>query len=448
MIRSDDPIRSGRDRQIRAVMASMVGSSIEWYDFFLYGTAAALVFPKLFFSADGANASLIESFTTIFIGFLARPIGAAVFGHIGDKLGRRITMVSTLSLMGVSTLLIGLLPTQASWGAAAGYSLVLLRFLQGLGVGGDWGGSVLMALETHSGKRQGLVASLAHMGVPIGFVLSIGANRLCSALTGADYLADGWRYPFVAGAVLLAVGLVIRLRAEETPAFAAMVAERRVPDAPVMAAIRGNWREILLSALIRPGEQASFYILSTFVVFYGANDLGLGRDFILNAVLAAALVSTLTLPFFGWLSDVAGRRRVYLAGALGMTLFAFPFFGLLDTRQPALVVLGVVLALVIHDMMYGPQAAFIAESFPARIRCSGASLGYQCASIIAGGPAPLVSIWLYVHFHSGYAVAAYLAAMGLVSAVAGLFLGRSRTAAQTQQAFALPPLTIDPEFTR
>jgi MFS family permease len=414
----------------------MVGSSIEWYDFFLYGTAAALVFPKLYYPSSGMNTGLLESFTTLFIGFLARPIGAAIFGHIGDKLGRRITMVMTLTLMGLSTLLIGVLPTYASWGPTAGYTLVLLRFLQGLGVGGDWGGSVLMAMETHKGHRQGLVASLAHMGVPIGFMLSIGANRVCSALTGADYVTQGWRYPFIAGAVLLMIGLVIRLRADETPEFKETKAQKRIPNAPVLESIRTNWREILLSALIRPGEQASFYILSTFVVFYGATELGLGRDFILNALFVAALVSTVTLPFFGWLSDLLGRRRVYAAGAFGMMLFAFPYFGMLDTREPALVVLSVVLALVIHDVMYGPQAAFIAESFPARIRCSGASLGYQGASIIAGGPAPLISVWLYLQFHSGYAVAAYLAAMGAVSGVAALFLGKSRTAAQAQPAFA------------
>jgi MFS family permease len=416
---------STRGVQRRAAIASVIGTTIEWYDFFIYGTAAALVFPSVFFGHSG-SAGLMASFATIFVGFLSRPLGAAIFGHMGDRVGRKSTLVATLMLMGIATVLVGLLPNANTLGSAAGWLLVALRFIQGVGVGGEWGGAVLLSMESHRGSHRGFMASLPHIGVPLGLVISVLAWSACSHLSGAHLLEYGWRIPFLASGALLIIGLVIRMGVPETHDFIEAnknVAERRTP---LVEAVRTEWRTILLAALVRPGEQASFYMLSTFVVLYGSTTLGLGREFILNAVLIAAIVSCFTVPLFGYLSDRIGRRTMYLVGAIAMMLFAFPYFALLDTRMPLLVIGGIVLLMVIHDIMYGSQAAYIAESFPAHIRYSGASLGYQGASIIAGGPAPLISLWLFQTFHSGYAVAAFLAVMSLISACAAFFLGRKR----------------------
>ena len=410
---------SGADR--RAAMASVIGTTIEWYDFFIYGTAAALVFPTLFFGSTD-DRSLMASFSTIFVGFISRPLGAMLFGHMGDRVGRKSTLVATLLLMGLSTVAIGVLPTKAEIGSLGGWLLVLFRFLQGVGVGGEWGGAVLLSMETHVGRRRGLMASLPHIGVPLGLVFSVLVWGCCSYLFGPDLSAWAWRIPFVGSAAFLVIGLVIRARIPETTDF--LDAKRRgmQKGSPLIIAVRDHWRSILLAALIRPGEQASFYMLSTFVVLYGSTELGMGKAFILNAVLVAAVISCFAVPLFGHLADRFGRRRVYMTGAILMTLFAFPYFAMLQTAIPVIVVLAIVLLMIFHDMMYGSQAAYISEAFPPEIRYSAASLGYQGASIIAGGPAPMISLWLYTTFHSGYAVAGYLAAMGFISVVGSLLL--------------------------
>lgn len=407
----------------RAAIASVIGTTIEWYDFFIYGTAAALIFPKLYFGA-GASEGLMESFSTIFVGFLSRPIGAALFGHIGDRVGRKATLVATLTLMGVATVLVGILPDRTSIGAWAGWGLVVLRFFQGIGVGGEWGGAVLLSMESHQGDRRGFMASLPHIGVPLGLVVSVLAWSACSYWAGGNLENGAWRIPFLASGALLVFGLVVRLGVPETPDFVKAQREVRASMPPLIEAIKTQWRSILLAALIRPGEQASFYMLSTFVVLYGSAQLGLGREFMLNAVLLGAVASCFMVPYFGHLGDRIGRRRIYLTGAIVMTLFALPYFWLLDTRQPILVIVAILGLMAAHDMMYGPQAAYITESFPAHIRYTGASLGYQSASIIAGGPAPLVSLWLFNTFGTGYAVGAFLALLGLVSACGAFFLGR------------------------
>ena len=426
-------IRAAAARRIerRAAIASVIGTTIEWYDFFIYGTAAALIFPKLYFSAN-PSAGLIESFSTIFVGFLSRPIGAALFGHIGDRVGRKATLVATLVLMGVATLLVGLLPGRAEIGVWAGWGLVILRFVQGIGVGGEWGGSVLLSMESHQGKHRGFMASLPHIGVPLGLVISVLAWSACSHWAGADLEAGAWRIPFLGSAILLVIGLVVRMGVPETPDFVKAQRVARHSKPPIVEAIKTQWRSILLAALIRPGEQASFYMLSTFVVLYGSKDLGLGRDFMLDVVLVAAIISCFTVPFFGHLADRLGRRRVYMAGAFAMMVLAIPYFWMLDTRQPIVILLAIIALMTAHDAMYGPQAAYITESFPAHIRYTGASLGYQGASIIAGGPAPLISLWLFNEFGSGYAVGAFLAAMALISLIGAFFLGRpARDAAKS-----------------
>src|SRR6266536_3740759 len=407
----------------RAVIASTVGTSIEWYDFFLYGTAAALVFPKLFFPTSSAYTGTLESFATFFVGFAARPLGAWIFGHFGDRIGRKATLIITLLLMGIATFLIDVMPTFSAIGLWAAFLLILLRVCQGLGVGGEWGGSVLMSMEWHRGNRRGFIASWPQAGVPIGLALSIGAVRVASAWTGDGFTTWGWRIPFLLSALLILVGLFIRLRVLETPLFARVLERREVAKAPVPEVFRRHWPEIVLSGLVRLAEQAPFYIFTTYVLTYGTEELGLKRNFLLNAVLLAAVVSLFSTPFCGYLSDVIGRRRMYASGAVAMLVFAFPYFGLLNTMTSALVVLAVVLSVVAHDMMYGPQAAFIAESFPTRLRYSGASLGYQLASVVAGGPAPLIAAWLLHTFHSGYAISAYMATMAVLTTGAAAILG-------------------------
>jgi metabolite-proton symporter len=430
-LRVDEPEQRKQVR--RAVIASTVGTSIEWYDFFLYGTIAALAFPKLFFPTSSPYAGTLESFATFFVGFAARPLGAWIFGHFGDRIGRKSTLIVTLLLMGIATFLIGVMPTYSTIGVWAAVLLIVLRICQGVGVGGEWGGSVLMSMEWHRGNRRGFIASWPQAGVPIGLALSIGAVRLASGVTGDNFTTSGWRYPFLASALLILVGLFIRLRVLETPLFAKVLERREVARQPVPEVVRHHWREIVLSALARMAEQAPFYVFTTYVLTYGTAELGLQRNFLLNAVLLAAVISLFTTPFFGYLSDLIGRRTMYMIGTVAVVVFAFPYIGLLNTATAALVVLAIVLSVVVHDMMYGPQAAFIAESFPTRLRYSGASLGYQAASLIAGGPAPLLAAWLLHTFGSGYAIAGYLALTGVISTFAAAMLAARSPATMAER---------------
>ncbi|MDQ6899280.1 MAG: MFS transporter, partial [Candidatus Dormibacteraeota bacterium] len=342
-----------RSRQVRrAVLASTVGTAIEWYDFFLYGTAAALVFPKLFFPKSAPLAGLLIAFGTQAVGFAARPVGAAIFGHYGDRLGRKAALIATLLIMGLGTTAIGALPSYATIGIWGGILLTLLRILQGIGVGGEWGGSVLMSMEWGSNKRRGLVASWPQLGVPIGLILGNGALLLFSQIAGASFLNWGWRIPFLLSLVLVAVGLYIRLGIMETPSFARLVQEKRIEKRPVVEAFRHGWREIFLSMFIRMSEQAPFYLFTTFVLAYGTTVLKLSRDFMLIAVFLAATVSLVTIPLAGHFSDRIGRKLMYSAGIVGVALFALPYFGLLDTKIKALVLLAVVVSLIPHDMQY------------------------------------------------------------------------------------------------
>ncbi|MDQ1626506.1 MAG: hypothetical protein QOI54_250 [Actinomycetota bacterium] len=380
-----------RNQRKRAVMASTVGTTIEWYDFFLYGTAAALIFPKLFFPDHAAYSGILLSFGTQFVGFASRPVGAAIFGHFGDKIGRKATLITTLMLMGIATFLIGLLPTHATIGIAAPILLTLLRIAQGVGVGGEWGGSVLLSMEWGSPKRRGFMASWPQLGVPMGLLLSTGAVKLTSGLTGDNFENWGWRIPFLFSIVLVGVGLYVRLRVLESPEFAAVRREATVVKQPILEVIRTQPREIITSALIRMSEQAPFYLFITFVLTYGTEKLHFERDELLNDTLVAAAIGLFSVPFFGFLSDIIGRRTIYAIGILATAAFAFPYYSLLDTQRSGLVLLAIVLSLVVHDIQYGPQAALISENFGTNVRYSGAGLGYQLASVIAGGPAPLIA---------------------------------------------------------
>jgi MFS family permease len=384
-----------RRNMLKAVVASTVGTSIEWYDYFLFGTAGALVFAKLFFPKSDQLAGTLNVYVIFFVGFLARPIGAWLFGTYGDRIGRKATLIATLLFMGLATFLIGLMPTYSSLGLGAAVILVVLRLCQGIGVGGEWGGSVLMAMEWGSRKRKGWLGSWPQFGVPIGLVLSNGIVAATVTLAGpAAFEQWAWRIPFLLSIVLVAVGLYIRLGIVETPVFQALLNEQRLERTPVREVVRRNWREIILSALLRMPEQAPFYLFTVFVFTYGTVQ-HYNKSYLTWAVSVAGLVSFITIPLFGYLSDVIGRKTMYMLGIAVMAAWGFVYFGLFTPAAAVLVFVVIALSLIPHDMQYGPQASLIAESFTGRLRYSGASLGYQLASIIAGGPAPYVATGLW-----------------------------------------------------
>jgi metabolite-proton symporter len=403
--------REQRTQVRRAALASAIGTTIEWYDFFLYNTAAALVFPHLFFPASSAYAGAMQSFATYFVGFLARPVGAAIFGHWGDRIGRKATLIITLLVMGISSAVVGILPGTASIGFVAPLLLVLMRVVQGLAIGGEWSGSVLLAMEWGAQDKRGLLASSAQIGVPFGLVLGTGGMTLLSASLSPDaFNSWGWRIPFLASLVLVAVGLVIRLKVLETPMFAKMVVAQKIVRTPVWQAIRHHWREILLSAGARFSEQLPFYLFTTYVLIYvvARPSHQFNKTFVLNAVLVGAICELAAIPFFSGLSDRVGRKRVYLTGTILTGLFAFPYFVVLTHGGHSLVFTAIVLSLILHAMQYGPQAALIGESFPTHLRYGGAGLGYQLASVFAGGPAPLLATWLLHETGTPYSISVYI----------------------------------------
>ena len=407
----------------RAVIASTIGTAIEWYDFFLYSTVTGLVFAKLFFPNSDPWVGTLEAFAIYAVGFVARPVGAAIFGHYGDRIGRKSTLIATLLVMGLATFAVALVPTYASIGIWGAVLLTILRFIQGVGVGGEWGGSVLMSMEwARTNHSRGFIASWPQFGVPCGLFLANLAVLAFSQMSGEQFLAWGWRVPFLLSIVLVGVGLYIRLGIFETPVFARLLAERRVERTPILEVIRQHPKEIVLSAFARMAEQAPFYIFTAFIFSYGTGKLHVSRDFLLVAVLTASVVSFFSIPFFGHLSDRIGRKNMYMLGAAVTGVFGFVYFGMVNTGMATVIFLAIVLSLVPHDMMYGPQAALIAESFTGRLRYSGSSLGYQLASIIAGGPAPLIATWLMGIYGSSTAIALYILACAIISLIATALL--------------------------
>jgi MFS family permease len=407
----------------RAVIASTIGTTIEWYDFFLYSTVTGLVFAKLFFPHSDPLVGTLEAFAIYAVGFAARPIGAAIFGHYGDRIGRKATLIATLLLMGLATFAVAFVPTYATAGIWGAVMLTVLRFVQGVGVGGEWGGSVLMSMEwARTNENRGFITSWPQFGVPCGLLLANLAVLAFSQMAGDQFLDWGWRIPFALSILLVGVGIYIRLGVLETPTFTRLVEERKIERTPILEVIKRQPREIILSALLRMAEQAPFYVFTAFIFAYGTMSLNVSRDFLLVSVMLAAGLSFVSIPFFGHLSDRIGRTKMYLIGAVATGIFGFVYFAMLDTGSPTLVLLAIVLSLVPHDMMYGPQAALIAESFSGPLRYSGASLGYQFASVIAGGPAPLIAAWLYGRHHTGYAIAIYILVCAVLSVVAAAFM--------------------------
>ncbi|NYI77580.1 MFS transporter [Nocardioides panzhihuensis] len=409
--------------------SSLAGTAVEWYDFFLYGTASALVFNTLFFPASDPLVGTILAFATYAVGFLARPIGAVVLGHFGDRHGRRATLIASLLLMGGSTFLIAFLPSYATIGIGAPTLLVVLRLVQGFALGGEWGGAVLLVSEHGDEKRRAFYASWPNIGPPLGNLAAAGVLlALNSALSEADFLSWGWRIAFGLSALLVLIGLWLRLYVAETPLFeqAQKRAHAQPKGLPVGVVVRKHWRMVLLAAATRFGENAGFYIYSLFVITYVTKMLHLDQSTALTAVLIGQGVAVVAIPSIAVLADRIGRRPIYLTASIATIVWSFVFFGLLDTKNTALIVLAVTGGLLIFAAFSAVIGAFFSELFPTEVRYSGVSLAYNLASVLAGSLAPIIAIALYQKFGTGYAIAAYLAAMGAVSLVASLIAKETR----------------------
>lgn len=418
-------------RMLPIISASTLGTAIEWFDFFIYGFLAVTVFPAVFFPTLNPLVGVLAAFSTNFVGFVARPLGGAFFGWFGDRRGRKATLAATLLLMGSATMVMGVLPGYTAIGLAAPLLLALLRFLQGLGIGGEWGGSVLLSMEHGDDRHRGFWASWPQTGVPIGLALSALAILFFKSLFPGDAFAGiGWRIPFLQSSLLMIVGLYIRLRVPETPAFARVQRERREAQAPVFEAVRSYWREILLCTLLRSGETAPFYIFTTFVLTYAVQVAHLDPGLLYSGLTLASMVALVTMPVFALISDRIGRKRWFTLGTLLVAAFAFPYFLLLETGKPLPALCALVFSVgICISWLYGPEAALIAERFGPRLRYSGASLGYQLASITAGGSAPIIATYVLANYKTiggGFAastpsyllIAFYMICMSIVSCVA------------------------------
>lgn len=411
----------------RVLWASVIGTVVEWYDFLIYGTAAALVFNKIFFPTLDPVAGTLAAFGSYAVGFVARPLGGVIFGHFGDRIGRKAMLTLTMLIMGVGTFLIGCLPTYAEIGLWAPALLVLLRIFQGIGVGGEWGGAVLMVIEHAPEHRRGLYGSLVQVGFPAGVAASTATFLALSTLPEADFLSWGWRIPFLLSAILVGVALFIRLRLVETPAFAKVKAERTVARMPFLEVILGQPRTFLIAVGLKVSEVAWVYLLTVFSIVYATGTLGLPKRLILDAILCAAVLEFATMPFFGWLSDKVGRRPIYIFGALVSIVCALVVFRLLDTRDPLIITatIAVIMSLT-HASMFGPQGAFMPELFGTRVRYSGASLGCQVAAAISGGFSPIVASSLLAWTGATWPISLFMIALAVISLVATLAATETR----------------------
>ena len=409
--------------QRRVMMASAVGSALEWYDFFLYGTASALVFSELFFPKLDPNMGVLASFATFGVGFFARPFGGLVFGHLGDKIGRKPVLVFTLLLVGGGTFLIGLLPTYDSIGIWAPILLVVLRLVQGFGAGAEYGGAVILAVEYAPPGKRGLYGAFAPIGVTLGILLAQGVFAIFSSMPKEDFLSWGWRVPFLLSIFVIALGIYIRAKVMETPVFQQAVGKRQVLRAPVMEAIKRHPREFFVVVGARLAENGLGYLFPVFTLSYLTKNLGLPKNMVLTSLVLASFVQIFTVLGFSVLSDKIGRRPVYMGAAIFCALFAFPFFMLVNTQSPPLITLALVLAVAVGvGGMFGPQAAYFAELFGPRIRYSGFAFARELGSILAGGPAPFIATWLLIQGGGApWFVAIYIIVLSVITAIAIYF---------------------------
>nr|WP_221472119.1 MFS transporter [Amycolatopsis umgeniensis] len=413
------PVSKPRGSIAKVVSASLIGTTIEWYDFFLYTSAAALVFGKLFFPTNDPLTGTLLAFLTYAVGFLARPIGGLVFGHFGDRVGRKKLLVLSLLLMGGSTCAMGVLPTYATVGVLAPILLTLLRLVQGFALGGEWGGAVLIVSEHGDDKRRGFWASWPQCGAPGGNLLATAVLAILAATQSDEaFLSWGWRIPFLLSGVLVVIGLWIRLAVSESPVFLAAQEKSKPEHAPVVEVFRNNWRAVLITIGSRMAENVSYYVITAFILVYVTTGLSLPKSAGLNAVLIGSAVHFVTIPLWGILSDRIGRRPVYLFGAIGMAVWSFVFFAMLDTKNSGVIILAATVGLVLHGAMYGPQAAFFSEQFPTRVRYTGLSVGGQLSSIAAGAVAPLIAVALFKEFGSTIPVSLYVVAMCVLTVIA------------------------------
>ena len=412
----------------RVLLTSMIGTAIEWYDFFLYATAAALVFGKLFFPTFDPTVGTIAAFGTFFIGYVARPFGAIFFGHFGDKIGRKVSLVATLLIMGIATFVIGCLPTYETIGIWAPALLILMRFFQGIGVGGEWGGAVLLVVEYAPADKRGFFGSWPQLGVPLGLLASTGAFALVSNLPQDQFLSWGWRLPFLASFVLILIGLFIRLRVLESPVFqkAKAAGEVGTVKAPLIELFKRYPKQIFLALGTRFATDITFNVINVFVLAYGTTRLGLPRSMLLNGVMIGAATALIAIPFFGWLSDQIGRRKVYMMGAVFVAIYGFVFFYLLETKDQSLIFLAYVGGIALSQAsVYGVQSTWFAELFGTRVRYTGASLPYQIAGIITSGPTPLIATYLFATYATPWPIAVYIAATAILSLVCAYFLAET-----------------------
>ncbi|MBN9740010.1 MFS transporter [Amycolatopsis sp. A1MSW2902] len=405
--------------------SSLAGTAVEWYDFFLYGTASTLVFNKLYFPSHDPLVGTVLAFATYAVGFLARPLGAVVLGHLGDRKGRRSTLIASLLLMGASTFLIALLPTYEAVGVLAPLLLVVCRLVQGFALGGEWGGAVLLVSEHGGSARRAFWSSWPNVGPPLGNLLAAGVLAVLGAvMPSAQFLSWGWRIAFGLSAVLVLIGLWLRLYVAETPLFKEAPKPKGLPAGVV---VRKHWRSVLLAAATRFGENAGFYLFSLFVITYVTTVLKMDSSVGLTAVLVGQACAVVTIPLFALLADRIGRRPIYVVASVATIVWAFVFFALVDTRSPGLITIAVAGGLLIFAAYSSVIGAFFAELFPTEVRYSGVSLAYNLASVLAGSLAPIIAIGLYAKFGTGYAIGVYLAVMGLISLVASLLAKETKS---------------------
>ncbi len=407
----------------RAVIASTVGTTIEWYDFLLYGTVTALVFGKLFFPKSNPIVGVLEAFSVFFIGFVGRPIGAFIFGHWGDRIGRKATLIVTLLVTGIATVAVGLVPGYDSIGIWGAILLTVIRLIQGIGVGGEWGGSVLLAMEwARTNKNRGFLSAWPQFGAPCGLFLANCAVLFFSWLSGDQFIVWGWRIPFFLSAIMVAVGLWIRLGIMETPVFQRILDEERTERVPVLEVLKRQPKQIILTALLRMPEQAPGYIVGAWIFTYATGVLGYSRDFVLLGVISQTVLGFLWVVCAGYLSDHVGRKNMFMIGCVFMGVFGFVYIAMLNSGVPWIVFTAIAVSLLPVMTQYGPEAALIAESFTPRLRYSGTSIGYQLASVIAGGPSPFISTWLYATYHTAWPIAFYIALCAIIGIVSTALL--------------------------